>query len=64
MSAFLFDLADAFSLVSPEPSGDGAYRSMKAALDDAGIDSIDDVSYSIWIPDQILAKPELCFYYN
>ncbi|EUB63820.1 3-oxoacyl-[acyl-carrier-protein] synthase, mitochondrial [Echinococcus granulosus] len=37
--------ADAYSLVSPEPSGDGAFRSMKAALDDAGIDSLDELGH-------------------
>ncbi|VUZ40134.1 unnamed protein product [Hymenolepis diminuta] len=37
--------ADAFSLVSPEPSGDGAFRCMKAALDDAGIESIEELGH-------------------
>ncbi|VDM18971.1 unnamed protein product [Hydatigera taeniaeformis] len=36
---------DAYSLVSPEPSGDGAFRSMKAALDDAGIESLDELGH-------------------
>nr|CDS33953.1 invadolysin (M08 family) [Hymenolepis microstoma] len=37
--------ADAFSLVSPEPSGDGAFRCMKAALDDAGIESLEELGH-------------------
>ncbi|KAL5112949.1 3-oxoacyl-acyl-carrier-protein synthase mitochondrial [Taenia crassiceps] len=37
--------ADAYSLVSPEPSGDGAFRSMKAALDDAGVEFLDELGH-------------------
>uniref|UniRef100_A0A5K3FMG6 beta-ketoacyl-[acyl-carrier-protein] synthase I n=1 Tax=Mesocestoides corti TaxID=53468 RepID=A0A5K3FMG6_MESCO len=37
--------SDAYSLVSPEPTGDGAFRSMKAALDDARIDSLTDLGH-------------------
>ncbi|KAM7541166.1 hypothetical protein Aperf_G00000034527 [Anoplocephala perfoliata] len=37
--------ADAYSLVSPEPSGDGAFRCMKAALDDAGVNSLDELGH-------------------
>ncbi|VDN25770.1 unnamed protein product, partial [Dibothriocephalus latus] len=34
-------LSDAYNLVSPEPTGSGAFRSMKAALDDAGLHDMD-----------------------
>ncbi|CAH8549071.1 unnamed protein product [Dicrocoelium dendriticum] len=37
--------ADAYSLVSPEPTGDGAYRSMQAALMDAKLDSLDQLDH-------------------
>ena len=36
--------ADAYHLVQPDPNGDGAARSMQAAVDDAGI-SLQDVDY-------------------
>ncbi|KAL7061686.1 hypothetical protein AAHC03_01601 [Spirometra sp. Aus1] len=37
--------ADAYNLVSPEPTGSGAFRSMKAALDDAGLHDLDQVEH-------------------
>ncbi|KAA0200455.1 3-oxoacyl-[acyl-carrier-protein] synthase [Fasciolopsis buskii] len=36
---------DAYNLVSPEPTGDGAYRSMWAAMQDAGLHRIEDVDH-------------------
>ncbi|CAH8547150.1 unnamed protein product [Dicrocoelium dendriticum] len=36
---------DAYTLVSPDPTGDGAYRSMRAALLDAKISTIDQVDH-------------------
>ena len=36
--------ADAYHITSPHPEGDGAYRVMKAAIDEAGL-SVDDVDY-------------------
>ncbi|CAL8080654.1 unnamed protein product [Calicophoron daubneyi] len=36
---------DAHNLVAPEPSGDGAFRSMRAALLDAGIASLNEVGH-------------------
>lgn len=35
---------DGYHITSPEPSGDGAYRSMRMAMDHAGVDSVDYVN--------------------
>lgn len=37
------DAGDAHHLVQPEPSGDGAFRSMLAAIRDAGLKNLDEV---------------------
>ncbi|VDL88670.1 unnamed protein product [Schistocephalus solidus] len=37
--------ADAYNLVSPEPTGSGAFRSMKAALDDARLHDLNQVEH-------------------
>ncbi|CAH8547164.1 unnamed protein product [Dicrocoelium dendriticum] len=40
-----YRMSDAYTLVSPDPTGDGAYRSMRAALLDAKISTIDQVDH-------------------